>query len=86
MVLPLGADVNDVAVAAANPRDALGRLVRAAVWTGSGPATGTGPGPSGSGPATTHPGPCFFLSRPPSGPAGTEPRRKVVTTGPGRSR
>lgn len=36
VVLPLGADVNDVAVAAANPRDALGRLVRAATWMGSG--------------------------------------------------
>ena len=38
VVLPLGADVNDVAVAAANPRDALGRLVRAAVWMGTGTA------------------------------------------------
>jgi len=36
VVLPLGSDVNDVAAAAANPRDALGRLVRAAVWMGTG--------------------------------------------------
>lgn len=44
VVLPLGADVNDVAVGSANPRDALGRLIRQATWMGSGPATGTGPG------------------------------------------
>jgi len=39
VVLPLGTDVNDVAVAAANPRDALGRLVRGALWMGAGTAT-----------------------------------------------
>ncbi len=37
--LPLGADVNDVATSATNPRDALGRLVRGAVWMGAGTAT-----------------------------------------------
>ena len=39
VVLPLGADVNDVATAATNPRDALGRLVRGALWMGAGTAT-----------------------------------------------
>ncbi len=37
---PAGADVNDVAVAARNPADALGRAIRSASWmgAGSGPA------------------------------------------------
>jgi DNA primase catalytic core len=34
---PAGADANDVAVAARNPADALGRAVRSAAWMGSGP-------------------------------------------------
>jgi DNA primase len=33
---PAGADANDVAVAAHNPADALGRLIRSASWMGSG--------------------------------------------------
>ena len=33
--LPYGADVNDVAVASENPREALGRLVRQARWMGA---------------------------------------------------
>ena len=36
VTLPKGADVNDVAVAAVSPRDALGQLVRAALWMGTG--------------------------------------------------
>jgi len=36
--LPRGADVNDIAVGAANPTAALGRLLRKASWMGSGPA------------------------------------------------
>ena len=36
---PAGADANDVAVAARNPADALGRAIRSAAWMGS----GTGP-------------------------------------------
>jgi DNA primase len=36
VVLPAGQDINDVAVAATNPTDALGRLVRHAVWIGNG--------------------------------------------------
>ena len=36
VVLPAGRDVNDVAVAATNPTDALGRLLRHAVWMGNG--------------------------------------------------
>ncbi|HET7665021.1 MAG TPA: toprim domain-containing protein, partial [Mycobacterium sp.] len=36
VVLPARADVNDVAVAATNPTDALGRLLRHAVWMGVG--------------------------------------------------
>jgi DNA primase len=36
VVLPPGHDVNDVAVAATNPTDALGRLLRHAVWMGAG--------------------------------------------------
>jgi DNA primase len=38
VVLPAGQDVNDVAVAATNPTDALGRLLRHAVWIGTGTA------------------------------------------------
>ncbi len=34
---PAGADANDVAVAAKNPADALGRAIRSAAWMGSGP-------------------------------------------------
>jgi DNA primase len=34
---PAGADANDVAVAARNPADALGRAIRSAAWMGSGP-------------------------------------------------
>jgi DNA primase len=34
---PAGSDVNDVAVAAKNPADVLGRAIRAAAWMGSGP-------------------------------------------------
>jgi hypothetical protein len=42
--LPVGADVNDVAVSSKNPRDALGKAVREAVWMGRGKqAPGTGP-------------------------------------------
>jgi hypothetical protein len=36
VVLPVGADVNDVAVAARHPQDALSRLVRQARWMGKG--------------------------------------------------
>lgn len=36
VVMPAGHDVNDVAVAATNPTDALGRLLRHAVWMGTG--------------------------------------------------
>ncbi len=36
--LPAGADVNDVAVAARNPTDVLGRALRTATWMGKGPA------------------------------------------------
>ena len=49
--LPHGADVNDVAVDAANPTEALGRYLRKASWMGTGPAptpstvTPTEPGP-----------------------------------------
>ena len=38
--LPRGADVNDIAVGAANPTAALGRLLRKAAWMGTGPAPG----------------------------------------------
>ena len=34
---PAGADANDVAVAARNPADALGRAIRSAAWMGAGP-------------------------------------------------
>lgn len=37
---PAGADANDVACGAKNPTDALGRLIRAAAWMGTGPAPG----------------------------------------------
>jgi DNA primase len=39
VLFPYGADANDVAVAAAKPGDALGRLVRAAEWMGAGKIT-----------------------------------------------
>jgi DNA primase catalytic core len=39
--LPAGADVNDVAVAARNPTDVLGRALRTATWMGKGPAPKT---------------------------------------------
>jgi DNA primase len=35
--LPAGADVNDVAVAAADPTQVLGRFLRSAAWMGAGP-------------------------------------------------
>jgi len=42
--LPVGSDVNEVAVAARNPRDTLGRAVREAAWMGQGrPTQRTGP-------------------------------------------
>ncbi|MDR3660064.1 MAG: hypothetical protein P4L86_06600, partial [Mycobacterium sp.] len=49
VVLPAGQDVNDVAVAATNPTDALGRLLRHAVWIG----TGTAPNRRLTPPATS---------------------------------
>jgi DNA primase len=49
VVLPAGRDVNDVAVAATNPTDALGRLLRHAVWIG----TGTAPNRRLTPPATS---------------------------------
>ncbi len=39
ILFPYGADANDVAVAATNPADALGRHVRAAEWMGTGKVT-----------------------------------------------
>jgi hypothetical protein len=39
--LPRGADVNDVAVQAASPREALGRFLRKASWMGTGPSPAT---------------------------------------------
>ncbi|MGH6997270.1 MAG: CHC2 zinc finger domain-containing protein, partial [Phenylobacterium sp.] len=38
VTFPAGADANDVACAAKNPTDALGRLLRSAAWMGTGPA------------------------------------------------
>jgi hypothetical protein len=37
VLFPAGQDANDMAVAARNATDALGRLIRSAVWMGSGP-------------------------------------------------
>jgi DNA primase len=61
---PAGADVNDVAVEAANPTDALGRYIRRAAWMGSGKA------PKPSLVLPTDPGP--FLAAAPD-PASPEP-------------
>ncbi len=36
--LPRGADVNDIAVQAGSPREALGRFLRKAAWMGAGPS------------------------------------------------
>jgi hypothetical protein len=38
VTFPAGADTNDVARDAKNPADALGRVIRSAVWMGAGPA------------------------------------------------
>ncbi|MGH9184890.1 MAG: toprim domain-containing protein, partial [Acidimicrobiales bacterium] len=40
VTFPAGADANDVVRDAANPTDALGRLIRSAAWMGTGPAPG----------------------------------------------
>ena len=49
--LPVGSDVNDIAVAARHPKDALGRAVREAAWMGTGAPRArrqVGPAPSPS--------------------------------------
>ncbi len=77
--LPIGCDVNDLALTAANPPDALGRRVREARWMG----TGTGPSrPSvrplnrrraGDAPALGPPAPPPAPAAPPAGPAPVSP-------------
>ena len=62
VVLPVGCDVNDVAVAADDPRDALSRLIRAARWMGSGPGPGKG---ATEPPAPTAPGVVPSAASPP---------------------
>jgi CHC2 zinc finger/Toprim-like len=59
VVFPAGQDANDVAAAAKNPGDALGRVIRSAVWMGGGP-----------GPACRRDAP---LPEPPSVVPGPEP-------------
>ncbi len=65
---PAGADANDVAVAARNPADALGRAVRSAAWMGSGPGPARrrdAPLPESPPPAVRRPEP---VSLPAAGP------------------
>ena len=49
VLFPYGSDANDVATAAAKPVDALGRLVRAAEWMGTGKVTRRQAAPAGQG-------------------------------------
>jgi hypothetical protein len=49
VLFPYGADANDVATAATKPADALGRLVRAAEWMGTGKVTRRQAAPAGQG-------------------------------------
>lgn len=72
---PAGQDVNDVAVAARNPADALGRAVRSAAWMGSGPGPARRrdvPLPESLPPAVRQPEPAP-LSAAGSVPSGPEP-------------
>src|SRR5271165_1952190 len=51
VLCPVGADINDVAMGARVPKDALGQLIRSAVWMGQGTAPGrtrhhAGPAPA----------------------------------------
>ncbi|MGH9091296.1 MAG: CHC2 zinc finger domain-containing protein, partial [Acidimicrobiales bacterium] len=58
--LPVGQDVNDVAVAARHPKDALGRAVREAAWMGTGQPRArrqVGPAPSPSAAPAPNPAP-----------------------------
>ena len=61
---PAGQDANDVAVAARNPADVLGRAIRSATWMGTGP-----------GPARRRSAP---LPEPEQPPASPEPERVPV--------
>jgi Toprim domain len=61
---PAGQDANDVAVAARNPADALGRAIRSASWMGAGP----GPARRRNAPLPEPAHAVPSLSRPPSQP------------------
>jgi DNA primase len=63
--LPAGQDANDIAVAARNPAEALGRAIRSAAWMGAGP-----------GPARRRNAP---LPQPPPPPAAPKPEPAPVS-------
>ena len=85
--LPVGQDVNDVAVAARSPRDALGKAVREAAWMGTGtprrpaapPATRRQAGPAPLPSAAPPPPPAAPAPAPePPAPPAPEPQIPAV--------
>jgi DNA primase len=81
---PAGADANDVAVAARNATDALGRLIRSASWMGSGPGPArrrAAPLPEPPPPAAAEPELSFSAAGlPPAVPERADP---VASAAPG---